>query len=68
MPDKLLDKIKDTIGNKKFDDTKILIETDDNFLDYIIMKNVVILITCVMKDLDKFYSVLFREKTLVTEQ
>ena len=68
MPDKLLDKIKDTIGNKKFDDTKILIETDDNFLDYIIMKNVAILITCAMKDLDKFYSVLFREKTLVTEQ
>ena len=68
MPDKLLDKIKDTIGNKKFDDTKILIETDHNFLDNIIMKNVVILITCVMKDLDKFYSVHFIGKTLVTEQ
>ena len=31
MLDKVLDKIKETICIVKFDDTKILIDTDDNF-------------------------------------
>ena len=48
--DKLLDKIKDIIGTKKFDNTKMLMETDDKLPDGIILKNVVILIRCVMKD------------------
>ena len=35
MLDKVLDKIKETIGLVKFDDTKILIDTDDKLTDYI---------------------------------
>ena len=52
---KLLDKIKEIIDIEKFDNTKILIETDDKLPDDIIFKNVVILITCVIKDGPKFY-------------
>ena len=55
MLDKLLDKIKEIIGIKNFDDTKILIETDDKLPDEITLKNVVILITCVIKDFDKLF-------------
>ena len=35
MLDKVLDKIQETIGLVKFDDTKILIDTDDKLTDYI---------------------------------
>ena len=35
MLDKVFDKIKELIGNKKFDDTKKLIETDSKLLDHI---------------------------------
>ena len=59
MLDKVLDKIKETKGIVKFDDTKILIHTDDKLSDYITLENVVILITCVIKDDVKFYSQLF---------
>ena len=52
---KLLDKIRETIVIVKFDDTKILIDRDDKLLDYITLKNVVILITCVINDDAKFY-------------
>ena len=38
MLDKELDKVKETIGIKKFHDTKILIDTDDNLPDYITFK------------------------------
>ena len=55
--DKVLDKIRKTIGIVKPDDT--LNETDDKLPDYITLKNVVILITCVMKDDDKFYPQIF---------
>ena len=53
--DKVLGKIKEIIGTKKFDDTKILIDTDDKLPDYITFKNVVILMTCVVKNDDNFY-------------
>lgn len=53
--DKVLDKIKNIIGIEKFHDTKILIYTDDILVDDIALKNVVMLIICVMKDGDKFY-------------
>ena len=46
MLEKVLDKNKGSIGIVKFDDTKILIDTDDKLLDYITFRNVVILITC----------------------
>ena len=41
--DKVLDKIKMILGIEKFDNTKILIKTDDKLLDYLV--DVVILIT-----------------------
>ena len=52
---KILDKSKNIIGIEKFDDCKILIETDDKLPDDITLKNVAILITCAIKDDDKFY-------------
>ena len=51
MLDKVLDKIKMILGIEKFDNTKILIKTDDKLLDYLV--DVVILITWVIKDDDK---------------
>ena len=60
--DKVLDKIKETIGIVKFDDTKILIDTDDNLPDYITLKNVVILITFVVEDNAKFCPQIFLKK------
>ena len=43
MLDKVLDKIKEAIGTVKFDDTKILIDFGATLLDYVTLKNVVIL-------------------------
>ena len=48
MLDKVLDKIKETIDISKFDDTKILTDTDDKLPDYITLKNAGILITCII--------------------
>ena len=59
---KVLDKIKEIIGVKKFHNTKILIDTDDKLSNDITLKNVVILITCVIKDDHKSYAELFLEK------
>ena len=42
--DKVLEKTK-KIGIEKLDDTKILIDTDHKLLDYITLKNAVILMT-----------------------
>lgn len=47
---KVLHKIKDIIGIKKQDDIKILNETDNKLSDYITLKTVIILITCVTTD------------------
>ena len=63
MLDKVLGKFKETISIVKFDDTKILIDTDDKLPDYVTLKNV-ILITCIMKDNGKFYPQLFSEEAL----
>ena len=41
MLDKVLDKIKETIGIAKFNDTQILINTDDKLPDSIPLKNAV---------------------------
>ena len=49
MLDKELGKIKEIIGIEKFDDTKILIDVDDKLADDIAWKNIVILMTCVIK-------------------
>ena len=66
MVDKVLDKIKETIGIVKFDDTKILIDSVDKLPDYITLKNVVI-ITCIIKDDDIFYPQIFLEEALYNE-
>ena len=47
--DKLLDIIKKIISTEKFDDTKTLIETNDILPDVVTLKNIVILITCIIK-------------------
>ena len=57
--DKVLDNIKEIIGIEKFDDTEILMNTDDKLTNDITFKNVVILVTCVIKGDDKFHLQLF---------
>ena len=64
---KALDKIKEIIGIQKSDDTKILIDTDDKLPDYISLKNVLIIVTSVIKNGDKLYPQLFLEETLYNE-
>ena len=65
MLDKVLDKIKEIIGMEKFDNTEILIVTNDKLSDGITFKNGLILITCVLKDDGKLYPWLFLEEALV---
>ena len=43
------------MGIEKFDNSKILADTDDKLSDDITLKNVVIIITCVIKDVKNFY-------------
>ena len=50
--DKVLDKTKELIAIEKFDDTKILIDTDDTLPEDI-------------KDDDKFYPTLFLDEALL---
>ena len=64
---KILDKIKETIGTVKFDDTEILNDTVDKLPDYITFKNVVILITCINKNDEKFYPQIPLEEALHNE-
>ena len=56
---KVSSKIKEIISIEKFGDTKILVVADDTFPDNSTLKNVVILIICVIKDGDKFYPQIF---------
>ena len=56
---KVSSKIKEIISTEKFGDTKILVVADDKFPDNSTLKNVVILIICVIKDGDKFYPQIF---------
>ena len=65
MLDNVLEQIKKIIGIEEFDDIKILIETGDNLADDVTLKIVVILITCVMKNGDKFYPQIFLEEAFV---
>ena len=64
MLDKVLGKIAEMIGIEKFDDTKIFIDADDKLSNDIIFKNIVILITCVITDDNKFYLQLLLEEAL----
>ena len=65
MLDKVLDKIKEGIGIEKFDNTKILIDTDNKLPDDITMKNIVIIIICIIKDDGKFYPQIFLDEALL---
>ena len=70
QPDKELDKIQEIIGIEQFDDTNILIDTDEKLPDVITLKNCVfslILTMFAVKDDDKFYSQLFLEEALLVE-
>ena len=67
MLDKVLDKIKETIDIWKFDDTKILTDTNDKLPDYITLKNVRILITCIINGDCKIYLQIFLEEALYNE-
>ena len=64
MLDKILDEIKDIIGTGKFDNTKILIETNDKLPDDITLKNVLTLIACIINDDDKLFLQIFLEEAL----
>ena len=54
-------KIKEIIGFEKVDNTKVLIDTNDKLSD---LENVVILMTCVIKDDIKFCPQIFLEEAL----
>ena len=62
----VLEKIK-KIAIEKLDDIRILIDPGDKFLDNITLKNVVVLMTCVIKEGAKFYRKLFLEEALHDE-
>ena len=67
MLNKVLDKIKEIIGTEKFDDTKILIDTDDKLPNCISLKSFVKIMISVIKNDGKFYSQLLLEKALYDE-
>ena len=56
--------MKEMISFERFDDTKMLIDTDDKLPDDITFKNVVVLMTCVIRDGNKFYPQIFSEEIL----
>ena len=62
---KVLDKIKKVISIEKFDDTKSLIDIDDKLSVDFTLKNMMILITCIIKNDGKFYPQIFLEEVLV---
>ena len=57
---KVMEKIKWIIDIEKFDNTELLIDTDHKIPDDITLKNIVMLITCVIKNDSKFYPQLER--------
>ena len=63
--DKVLDMIKEIIEIDKFDNTEILIDTDDKLPDDITLKNILILMTCFIKDDGNFYPKQFLTEALL---
>ena len=49
------------------DNAKILIDRYNKFSDNITLENVVVLMTCVIKDCGKFYAQIFLEEVLYIE-
>ena len=64
MPDKVLNRIKEVKGIEVFDNSRILVEIHDKLPDDITLRNVVILITFVIKNDGRFYPELFLEEAL----
>ena len=64
IPDKVLDKIKEITGNEKFNDTKSLTDMGDELLVHNTVINVLILMTCFIKDVVIFYPKPVSEKAL----
>ena len=62
MVKKVFGKIKEIAS---FEKTKILIDTDDKLSDNIALRNVAILMKCVIKDDGNFYPQLFFEEALL---
>ena len=62
---KVIDKIKNIIGAERFDDINIFIETNEKLSNYITLKNFLMLVTCAIKDGDKFYSEIFLEEAFL---
>ena len=52
------------LNKTKFDDNKIFTVTDDKLPDDITLNKILILMTCVIKDEDKYYPQIFLEETL----
>ena len=65
---KVLDMIKEITSIDKFDNTEFLIEADDKLPDNITLKNVVILMTCVITDDGIFYPKLLLKEALLEVQ
>ena len=65
MLDKVSNEIKIIVNIENFDDTKISIEADDKLPGDLSLKTVLILITCFIKDADKFNPKIFLEEVLV---
>ena len=65
MLNKVLDKIKKIVGIEKFDNTNILIGTDDKLPDDITFRNVVTLMAFNIKDDSNFSPQLFLEEALL---
>ena len=65
MLDKVLDKNKEKLGIEKFDDTQILVDSDDKLPVDVTLKNVSILMACVIRDDGKFYPQRFLEALLI---
>ena len=62
MLDKVLGKIKVITGIEKFGNIKILIDIDDKLLDNITSENVLVFMTCVIKDDNIFIHNYFQKK------
>lgn len=71
---KVLDKIKESIRiyDEKYDDTKILIDTDHKFsgkeMSDVTLKNLVVLIPCIIKNGYKFYQQKLLKELLVEKR
>ena len=64
MLNEVSDGIKKVAGIKKFDNTKPLIDASDKLPADIIVKDILIVITCAIKDNNKQYPQIFLEEGL----